>query len=357
MTVPAPLGLLAELTHACPLHCAYCSNPLALVSRTDELDTAEWVSVFESAAALGVAQVHLSGGEPLRRTDLPELTAACADLGLYTNLITSGVGLSVHRLAGLAVDHVQISVQDADPQGAARISGTRTWPHKIEAARVIKSSGRPLTVNVVLHRHNLDRITDLIALAEQMRADRLELAHTQYYGWALRNRDWLLPTTKQVRVADAVVHAAARRLAGRMQIDYVSPDLHTATPKPCMGGWGRRQLTVTPNGDVLPCPVANLLPDLPIDNVRHRTLRAIWYDSQSFNRFRGTAWMPDPCRGCPLREIDFGGCRCQAYQLTGDASVTDPACRYSPHRPLVEALLAADMRDPSPEYRSHPPVT
>ncbi|HEV7896261.1 MAG TPA: pyrroloquinoline quinone biosynthesis protein PqqE [Planosporangium sp.] len=365
MTTPAPLGMLAELTHACPLHCAYCSNPLTLVSRTDELSTAEWVSVFAAAAGLGVAQVHLSGGEPLQRRDLPELAAACREHGLYTNLITSGVGLDAERLAALPVDHVQISVQDADQEGAARISHTRTWQHKLEAARAVKASGRPLTINVVLHRQNLDRIEALVALAERMGADRLELAHTQYYGWARRNLDWLLPTAAQVRAANAVALAATSRLAGRMEIAYVSPDLHTATPKPCMGGWGHRQLTVTPNGDVLPCPVANLLPGLPVENVRDRPLHAIWYESESFNRFRGTEWMSEPCRSCPRRDIDFGGCRCQAYQFTGDAGVTDPACRYSPHRPLVEAVLAGgeriarsgDAGAAPPAYRPHPPTT
>jgi PqqA peptide cyclase len=353
---PPPLGMLAELTHACPLHCAYCSNPLALVSRTDELGTDEWRRVFAEAAALGVAQVHLSGGEPLQRKDLPELVRACREHGLYTNLITSGLGLDEARLAGLPVDHVQISVQDADPDGAARISGARTWQHKLDAARVVKASGRPLTLNVVLHRQNLDRIEDLVALAEKVGADRLELAHTQYYGWAERNRDWLLPTAAQVRAANAVVLATAERLDGRMEIAYVSPDLHAATPKPCMGGWGQRQLAVTPNGDVLPCLVANTLPGLPIENVRQRSLAAIWYESDAFNRFRGTEWMSEPCRSCARRDIDFGGCRCQAYQLTGNAAATDPVCRLSPDRPLVDAILARPPADPGPVYRPHAPA-
>lgn len=353
MTPSAPLGMLAELTHACPLHCAYCSNPLALVPRTNELRTDEWVRVFAEAAALGVAQVHLSGGEPLQRRDLPELAAACREYGLYTNLITSGLGLDRERLATLPVDHVQISVQDADPAGAELITRTRTWHQKLAAAQVVKDSGRPLTINVVLHRQNLDRIEALVALAEKMGADRLELAHTQYYGWAERNRDWLLPTAAQVRTANAVVLATAERLRGRMDIAYVSPDLHAATPKPCMGGWGHRQLTVAPGGDVLPCPVAAQLPDLPIENVREKSLRQIWYESESFNRFRGTDWMSEPCRSCPRREIDFGGCRCQAYQFIGDASATDPACRYSPHRDLVDAVLAGVPSDPEPAYRPH----
>jgi pyrroloquinoline quinone biosynthesis protein E len=345
--------MLAELTHACPLHCAYCSNPLALVPRTNELSTDEWVRVFAEAAALGVAQVHLSGGEPLQRRDLPELAAACREYGLYTNLITSGLGLDRERLATLPVDHVQISVQDADPAGAELITKTRTWHQKLGAAQAVKQSGRPLTINVVLHRQNLDHIEALVTLAEKMGADRLELAHTQYYGWAERNRDWLLPTAAQVRTANAVVLAAAERLRGRMDIAYVTPDLHAATPKPCMGGWGHRQLTVAPGGDVLPCPVAAQLPDLPIENAREKSLRQIWYESESFNRFRGTDWMSDPCRSCPRREIDFGGCRCQAYQFIGDASATDPACRYSPHRGLVDAVLASVPSDPEPAYRPH----
>jgi PqqA peptide cyclase len=356
MSLPAPLGMLAELTHACPLHCAYCSNPLALVPRTNELRTDEWVRVFAEAAALGIAQVHLSGGEPLQRRDLPELAAACRKYGLYTNLITSGLGLDRERLATLPVDHVQISVQDAEPAGAELITKTRTWHQKLAAAQVVKDSGRPLTVNVVLHRQNLDHIEALVALAEKMGADRLELAHTQYYGWAERNRDWLLPTTAQVRAANAVVLATAERLRGRMDIAYVSPDLHAATPKPCMGGWGHRQLTVAPGGDVLPCPVAAQLPDLPIENVREKSLRQIWYESESFNKFRGTDWMSEPCQSCPRREIDFGGCRCQAYQFTGDASATDPACRYSPHRHLVDAVLASVPSDPEPAYRPHAAV-
>jgi pyrroloquinoline quinone biosynthesis protein E len=347
--------MLAELTHACPLHCAYCSNPIELAARDSELSTSEWVRVFGEAAALGVAQVHLSGGEPLLRKDLGELTAACRDLGLYTNLITSGVGLSTERLAALAVDHVQISIQDVTPEGAAHIAGARTWRHKIDAAQVVKEHGLPLTINVVLHRYNMDRLEAAIELADQLCADRLELAHTQYYGWAQRNQAWLLPTAEQIAAASLVARAAAERLAGRIDISYVTPDLLTGVPKPCMGGWGQRQLTVAPNGDVLPCPAAAQLPDLPMENVRARPLSAIWYDSVSFNRFRGTDWMPEPCLSCSRRDIDFGGCRCQAYQFTGDATVTDPACRYSPYRSTVDAVLAQPRAD-EPQYRPHAPL-
>ncbi|MGY0234373.1 radical SAM protein [Longispora urticae] len=372
-SVPAPLGLLAEVTHACPLHCAYCSNPVALAPRGTELDAAEWDRVFGEAAALGVVQAHLSGGEPLLRRDLADLVASCRRHGLYTNLITSGLGLDADRLARLPVDHVQLSVQDATEADSDALAGTRSWRHKVAAARVVKDAGLPLTVNVVLHRANADHVGAVIALADRLGADRLELAHTQYYGWALRNRAWLAPSMAQVRAAAEAVRAAraalegtgpgaaggARaaggagaggELAGRgaagvrgirtpMEISYVLPDLHTGTVKPCTGGWGRTQLTVAPGGDVLPCAVAGTLP-LVMENVRDRPLDWIWYSSPSFNRFRGTDWMPDPCRSCDLREVDFGGCRCQAFQLTGDAAATDPVCRLSPDRHLVDAALA-----------------
>ncbi|MFL6073258.1 MAG: pyrroloquinoline quinone biosynthesis protein PqqE [Mycobacteriales bacterium] len=353
--IPAPLSLLAELTHGCPLHCAYCSNPLELAARDTELPTATWARVFAEAAALGVAQIHLSGGEPLLRRDLAALVGACAGDGLYTNLITSGVGLTGPRVAELAaagLDHVQLSVQDADRESADRIAGARVWPVKIAAARAVAAAGLPLTVNVVLHRQNLDRLEATVALAEELGAQRLELAHTQYYGWAVRNRDWLLPTAAQVERAAEVAAAAAERLAGRTAVVYVQPDLHTGQVKPCLGGWGRVHLAVAPDGDVLPCQVAGQIPDLVAENVTRRPLSWIWYSSPAFARFRGTAWMAEPCRSCEFREIDHGGCRCQAYQLTGDPNATDPACHLSPHRATVDALLtgaaAAPQQDPEP---------
>jgi PqqA peptide cyclase len=345
--VPAPLSLLAELTHGCPLHCAYCSNPLELAARDAELPTATWARVFTEAAALGVAQIHLSGGEPLLRRDLAALVGACAGEGLYTNLITSGVGLTGPRLAELAaagLDHVQLSVQDADREGADRIAGARVWPLKIAAARAVTAAGLPLTVNVVLHRQNLDRLEAIVALAEELGAQRLELAHTQYYGWAQRNRDWLLPTADQVARAAEVAAAAAERLAGRTTIVYVQPDLYTGQVKPCLGGWGQVHLAVAPDGDVLPCQVAGqIIPGLVAENVTRRSLSWIWYSAPAFARFRGTGWMAEPCRSCEFREIDHGGCRCQAFQLTGDPNATDPACRLSPHRDIVDALLAAPV--------------
>ncbi|ONI86190.1 pyrroloquinoline quinone biosynthesis protein PqqE [Saccharothrix sp. ALI-22-I] len=335
----APFGLLAELTHRCPLRCGYCSNPVELAGRADELDTGQWRAVFDQARALGVLQVHLSGGEPLARKDLPALVGHASGLGCYVNLVTSGLGLTADRLAELeGVDHVQLSVQDADAAGANLIAGVKAFEHKLKAADVIRDAGLPLTVNVVLHRLNLDHVGEIIALAARMGADRLELANTQYYGWALRNRAALLPTREQLARAGEVVAAAKARSS--MEIVYVIADYHEAHPKPCMHGWGARQLTVAPNGDVLPCPAAGVIEGLGIENVKDRALADIWHSSPAFNAFRGFDWMKEPCRTCARRELDFGGCRCQAFQLTGDASATDPVCSLSPHRGAVDLILA-----------------
>jgi len=342
----APFGLLAELTHRCPLQCGYCSNPVELVRRNAELDTEAWRRVFDQARSLGALQIHLSGGEPLLRPDLPELVVHANSLGCYVNLVTSGVGLSRDRLRDLAargVDHVQLSLQDATKAGNDRIAGIKAFDRKVEAAAYIREEGLPLTVNTVLHRQNLDNIAGIIAMAEEMGAERLELANTQYYGWALRNRAVLLPTREQLAVADPIVAAAQERLRGRMEIVYVIADYHEAHPKPCMYGWGARQLTVAPNGDVLPCPAATVISSLEIENVRDSSLHDIWYHSSSFNAFRGFEWMKDPCRSCPRKEIDFGGCRCQAFQLTGDAANTDPVCSLSPERSTVDLILATEM--------------
>jgi PqqA peptide cyclase len=340
-----PFGLLAEVTYACPLHCPYCSNPLHLGDYREELTTAEWQRVLTEARALGVLQLHLSGGEPLQRRDLVELVAGARDLGLYTNLITSALGLSHRRAERLKIaglDHVQISIQAGEPALSDRVAGTPSYERKIAAARLVKELAWPLTLNVVLHRHNIDGIGRVLDLAEELGADRIELANTQYYGWAWRNRGALLPSRAQLDHAEAVVRAARRRLRGKMQIIYVIPDYYSQYPKPCMGGWGRQQLTVTPRGDVLPCPAAHAL-DLPRATVREHTLAWIWEESALFQRFRGTDWMPEPCRSCARREVDFGGCRCQAFQLTGDAARTDPVCQLSPdHRVVAEAVQAAN---------------
>src|ERR687894_796348 len=340
-----PYGMLAELTYGCPLHCPYCSNPLNLADYREELTTAEWQRVLTEARALGVLQLHLSGGEPLQRRDLEELVASARDLGLYTNLITSALALSPRRAEQLKVaglDHVQISIQADEPAASDRIAGTPSFERKIDAARLVKELGWPLTLNVVLHRHNVDRVAGILDLAEQLAADRLELAHTQYYGGPFRNRDGLLPSRAQLEYAQGVVRAARGRLQGRMEVIYVLPDYHSRYPKPCMGGWGRRQLTVVPDGGVLPCPTAHTLP-LPRASVREHSLAWIWERSPLFQRFRGTDWMPEPCRSCDRRELDFGGCRCQAFQLTGDAARTDPVCHLSPdHGIVTDAVRAAN---------------
>jgi pyrroloquinoline quinone biosynthesis protein E len=356
-----PLGLLAELTYACPLHCPYCSNPLNLGDFGDELTTEEWRRVLTEAAGLGVLQLHLSGGEPLVRRDLVEIVRHAGDLGLYTNLITSAAGLTSRRaeqLRAAGLDHVQISIQADEPALSDRIAGTPSFARKTAAARLVKDLGWPLTVNVVLHRHNIDRIDRILALAEELAADRVELANTQYYGWAWRNKEALLPSTAQLARAEPVVRAARTRLRDRMEIIYVVPDYHGRYPKPCMGGWGRRQLTVVPNGDVLPCPPAHALP-LPRASVREHSLAWIWESSPLFQRFRGTDWMPEPCRSCPRREVDFGGCRCQAFLLTGDAARTDPVCHLSPDHGIVAAAVraadeAAGRREHVLAPRPHP---
>ena len=348
---PRPFGLLAELTYACPLHCGYCSNPLELSAHRNELTTDEWRRVLTQARDLGVLQMHLSGGEPLVRRDLVELVATAAGLGLYTNLITSAVGFTPRRAAELrdaGLDHVQISVQADEETLADRLAGTTAHGRKLDAARLVKELGWPLTLNVVLHRHNIDRIERILALAEELNADRVELANTQYYGWAWRNRATLLPSRAQLDRAEDVVRTVQRRLGAAMEIIYVIPDHYGRYPKPCMDGWGRRQLTVTPDGDVLPCPAAHTL-GLPRASVREHPLAWIWDYSPIFTAFRGTDWMPHPCRSCDRREVDFGGCRCQAFQLTGDAGRTDPVCHLSPDHHLVAAAVAAANDDAVPQ--------
>ena len=349
-----PIAILAELTHRCPLRCPYCSNPRALTGASAELDTATWVRVLGEAAALGCLQVHLSGGEPLARRDLETIVAAAAKAGLYTNLITSGVPLAADRLARLVdagLDHVQLSLQDAEPGSADRIAGLPgAFARKAAVAALVREAGLPLTLNLVVHRQNLDRLADLIALGEAFGAARIEVAHVQYYGWALANAAALMPTRDQLDRATAMVEAARVRLSGRMVIDYVVPDWHARRPKACMGGWGRRFLAVSPAGKVLPCHAAETIPDLVFETVHDRPLADIWRDSPAFERWRGTAWMPAPCAGCDRAEIDWGGCRCQAYALTGDAGATDPACALSPDRARLETMLAEALDAPRSDF-------
>ena len=345
-----PLGLLAELTHRCPLECPYCSNPLALDPRDVELDAATWGRIFREAAALGVLQTHLSGGEPGARRDLVEITASAHDAGLYTNLITSGVGITATRLAELVeagLDHVQVSIQDSFEASADHIAGYRGAFHrKQDLARYAVQLKLPLTVNAVIHRANIDRVGDMVALALELGAKRIEVAHVQYYGWALKNRAVLMPTREQVDRAATVVEQLRERHHGRIVIDAVAPDYYAPYPKPCMGGWGRRSLNVTPAGKVLPCHAAETIPGLEFWWVHTHTLAEIWDDSPAFNAFRGTAWMKQPCANCPRRERDFGGCRCQAFALTGDAAAADPVCHLSPDRAHVTALAAVQDEAP-----------
>jgi pyrroloquinoline quinone biosynthesis protein E len=346
----SPLGMLAELTHRCPLGCPYCSNPLALDPRADELDTATWARVFREAAALGVLQVHLSGGEPAARRDLADLAAAAHAAGLYANLITSAVGLTARTLAALAeagLDHVQISIQDSAPSSADHIAGYQGgYARKRRLASEVVRLGLPLTINAVMHRANIDRVADMVELALELGASRVEIAHVQYYGWALKNRAALMPTPEQVARAVEVVDDLRRRHHGRIVIDAVVPDYYARYPKPCMGGWGRRSLNVTPAGRVLPCHAAESIPGLEFWSVRDHSLADIWKDSPAFRAFRGTDWMGEPCRSCPRREVDFGGCRCQAFLLTGDARATDPVCHLSPDHRLVGELAA--IREEAP---------
>ncbi|MGA8762004.1 MAG: pyrroloquinoline quinone biosynthesis protein PqqE [Candidatus Sulfotelmatobacter sp.] len=337
-----PLALIAELTHRCPLHCVYCSNPLELAAVSAELSTDEWVNVFQQAGKLGMLHAHFTGGEPLARQDLTELIAGARAAGLYTNLITSGIGLSESRLQALVdagLDHIQISFQDAHAEAANWIAGAKAHAHKIELSRAIRRHKLAFTTNLVVHRQNLDHLEEMIAFLEQLAPDRMEIAHTQYYGWALKNRAALLPTRGQLEKAVEIVAAAQERMAGRIRIDSVVPDYYARYPKACMGGWGRQLMLINPAGKVLPCHAAEVIPGLEFENVREQSLEFIWRESSSFQRFRGEAWMPEPCRSCDRRVEDFGGCRCQALLLTGDSGVTDPACTLAPAHYLIEDAL------------------
>jgi PqqA peptide cyclase len=341
--IPNPLALIAEITHRCPLHCVYCSNPLELAAASSELATEEWISVFQQAGKLGMLHAHFTGGEPLARLDLTELIAGARAAGLYTNLITSGLGLAEARLQALVdagLDHIQLSFQDSREDAANWIAGAKAHAHKIELSRIIRRHKIAFTVNLVVHRQNIDHLEAMISFIEQLAPERMEIAHTQYYGWALRNRAALLPTRTQLEKAVATVAAAEKRLAGRIRVDSVVPDYYARFPKACMGGWGRRLMLINPAGKVLPCHAAEVIPGLAFENVRQQTLDFIWRQSSSFQRFRGEEWMPEPCRGCDQRTEDFGGCRCQALLLAGNAAATDPACSLAPAHHIVEAALA-----------------
>jgi len=341
-----PIALLAELTHRCPLACPYCSNPTDLVAKGAELDTATWARLFGEAADLGVLQLHLSGGEPAARHDLADLVRAAREAGLYTNLITSGIGLTAARLEALeaaGLDHVQLSVQGVTAEVSDRIGGYRGgFDRKMQVAAEIARLGLPLTLNAVMHRDNLDDLPATIDLAERLGARRIEVACVQFQGWALVNRARLQPTPAQVDRAKEVVRAAAERLKGRLVIDFVPPDYYSDYPKPCMNGWGSTGLNIAPDGTVLPCHAAQTIPGLTFENATATPLARIWHEGAAFEAFRGTGWMPEPCRGCERREIDFGGCRCQAMAILGDARAPDPVCRKTPGRAALDALLAAE---------------
>jgi PqqA peptide cyclase len=341
--VGPPLWLLLELTYRCPLHCVFCYNPTDFARTGPELDTADWLRVLREARALGAVQLGLSGGEPLARDDLEVIVAEAHTLGFYINLITSGIGLTEARIAALktaGLDHIQLSFQDSTREMNDFLSSTRTFELKSKVAALIRAHDYPMVLNVVLHRHNIDHVAEILAMAEAMGAQYVELANTQYYGWAWLNRDELLPSREQLERAEAVTKTFRERLGKRMQIYFVVPDYFETRPKPCMSGLGSVFLALAPDGMAMPCHAARMLPNLTLPNVRDLSVREIWYDSPAFNRFRGDAWMKEPCRSCPEKHKDFGGCRCQAYLLTGDADNADPVCDLSPHHGLVTAAVA-----------------
>jgi len=348
LPLPAPHWLLAELTYRCPLHCAFCYNPLHYDAVRQELTTAEWIDVLHQARALGAVQLGLSGGEPLMRDDLVEIVAEARRLGFYINLITSGVGLTENRIAALkraGLDHIQLSFQDSTRELNDFLSSTRTFALKLKVAKLIKQYDYPMVMNCVLHRYNLPHVGKIIEMALELGAEYLELANTQYYGWAMKNREQLMPTLAQVREAERVVAAYRERIGDRCRLLFVVPDYFEDRPKACMNGWGQVFLGVAPDGVALPCHNARGLPGLDLPNVREQPLAAIWRDSHAFNAYRGDGWMREPCRSCDEKARDLGGCRCQAFMLAGDASAADPVCAKSPHRHEVDrvVVLAAGL--------------
>src|SRR5437667_3557660 len=337
-----PLALIAELTHRCPLHCVYCSNPLEMQSRSNELPTGTWSRIFQEAAQLGVLQADFTGGEPLARADIIDLVRAARAAGLYVNLITSGLPLDETKLSGLiaaGLDHIQLSFQGAREEISNEISGTKSHGQKLRVLDWIKQHRVALTLNFVIHRRNIDHLEEMVALAESSSATRIEFANVQYYGWAFANRENLLPTREQLDRSMEIIKREQERLEGRIRVEYVVPDYYAKYPKPCMGGWGRKLMLITPSGGALPCHAAQVIPGLSFENVKERSLRDIWERSAAFQKFRGEDWMQEPCRTCDRREQDFGGCRCQALLLAGDASATDPVCSLSPLRPKIDVIL------------------
>lgn len=349
-TFGIPLAVLAELTHRCPLQCPYCSNPVELERGGAELSTDEWKRVLSELAAIGVLQIHFSGGEPTARKDLVEIVQHATDVGLYSNLITSAVLLTKDKLTALAdagLCHVQISFQGSEQGVADRVAGLKdAHAKKIEAAGWARELDLPLTVNAVMHRQNLFQLADVIQMAVDLDADRLEVANVQYYGWALKNRAALMPTMEQIDETSRIVEEAEARLKGILAIDYVVPDYYALRPKKCMGGWGRQFFNISPSGKILPCHAAETITGLDFESVRDHSIAWIWQNSEAFNRYRGTGWMPEPCQSCEFKEIDYGGCRCQAFALTGNAGNTDPACaRSSAHEGIFKAAMNESAED------------
>ena len=350
-----PLWLLAELTYKCPLQCPYCSNPLEISKYNDELTTDDWFRVLRESRALGAMQLGLSGGEPLVRKDLEEIIEEAHKLGYYSNLITSGVGMDAERVArfkSAGLDHIQISFQASDQELNDFLGGTNSFTHKLEMARAIKAQGYPMVLNIVLHQQNIDQLDDIIKMSIELKADFLELASTQYYGWSKLNVEHLLPTRDQVIKAESIAKQYQVEMKGKMKILYVVPDYYEKRPKACMNGWGSIFLTIAPDGRALPCHAAATLPNIEFPNVRENTIQSIWEESQAFNKFRGFDWMEAPCRSCPEKEKDYGGCRCQAYMMTGNAAASDPVCDKSSHHKTLQEEVASIAKKGS--NKNHP---
>jgi len=354
-----PLWLLAEVTYKCPLHCVFCYNPVDYATSGKEISTEDWLRVLRQGRELGAVQLGFSGGEPLMRDDLEIMVREARSLGYYSNLITSGIGLSEKRIAAFkegGLDHIQLSFQDSTKEMNDFLSSTRTFDLKQKVAKLIKQYEYPMVFNCVLHRHNIDHVQQILEMAEAMEAEYVELANTQYYGWAYVNRDNLLPTREQLKRAEEVTNRFRERVGNKMRIFFVVPDYYEDRPKACMNGWGALFLTVTADGLALPCHEARMLPGLDFPNVRDRDLRWIWYDSPGFNAYRGDSWMKEPCRSCPDKVKDFGGCRCQAYMLTGDATNTDPVCSLSPNHKLVTDVVDRAQLPKAPNVEVKPIV-
>jgi len=364
-TVPTPLALVVELTHRCPLHCVYCSNPLELQRREAELSTQEWSRVFDEAVETGVLQADFTGGEPLARPDIVELVRSARAAGLYVSLITSGLPLDEARLAELVaagLDHFQLSFQGAREDTASEISGTRTHAQKLCVLQWLKRYRTGLTLNFVIHRQNIHELEEMLAMVEEHQPGCVEFASVQYYGWGLANRERLLPTREQLDYCIAALNKAEERFKGKTRLVFVVPDYYAKYPKPCVGGWGRKLMLVSPDGTALPCHAATVIPGMRFENVREKGLREIWETSEAFQKFRGEDWMQEPCKTCDRRHQDFGGCRCQAFLLAGDAASTDPVCSLAPTRGKVDAILteikqlspAIPVEKPAWVYRPNP---